>query len=104
MKINQEKLNQLHDWLRKYGPNKYVLVTIVFLIIVFFVGDQSVVNRIRKARQIAELKEQRDAYQKGIEDCQRDILRLQNPDSLERFAREHYYMHTPDEDVYIVED
>ena len=36
--------------------------------------------------------------------AQQEIRTLSNPDSLERYAREHYYMHTPDEDIYLVEE
>jgi cell division protein FtsB len=41
--------------------------------------------------------------QQEIEQAESVIRVLDNVDSLERFAREQYRMHAPNEDVYIVE-
>jgi cell division protein FtsB len=43
-------------------------------------------------------------YREGTEKAMREIQTLSNPDSLERYAREHYYMHTHNEDIYLVEE
>ena len=43
-------------------------------------------------------------YREGAEKAQREIQTLSQPDSLERYAREHYYMHTPNEDIYLVDE
>ena len=43
-------------------------------------------------------------YREATENAQREILLLHNTDSLERYAREHYFMHTPNEDIYLVEE
>ena len=55
-------------------------------------------------REINRLEEQRDMYNEGAARAEQEIRLLQNPDSLERYAREHYYMHTPNEDIYLVEE
>jgi cell division protein FtsB len=43
-------------------------------------------------------------YRKATDKAQREIQALHNTDSLERFAREHYYMHTPNEDIYLIDE
>ena len=98
------------DWLKigkdiyKYIGNKYFLTIAVFAVIMLFAGDQAIIKRMKRARQIHQLEQQRDQYRQLLEEAQHDILKLQNKDSLERFAREQYFMHLPGEDVYVVED
>lgn len=88
--------------IRKWG--KYVITLIAFLVIFLFVGDQSLLHFIRRHREIRHYEEQRDMYLEGAEKAQREIQMLQNPDSLERYAREQYFMHTPNEDIYLVDE
>ena len=91
-----------HIQVNKWG--KYVLTILVFLVVFIFIGDQSLIRFIRRGREIRHLEEQRDMYREGTEKAQREIQTLHQPDSLERYAREHYYMHTPNEDIYLVEE
>jgi len=88
--------------IQKWG--KYVITLLAFLIVFLFVGDQSLIRFFHRHREIRQLEEQRDMYRTETEKAQREILMLQNADSLERFAREHYYMHTPEEDIYLVSE
>jgi cell division protein FtsB len=88
--------------IRKWG--KYVITLLVFAIIYLFVGEQSVLHFIHRRREIRRLEQQRDRYRKATDKAQQEILLLQQPDSLEQYAREHYYMHMSDEDIYLVEE
>ena len=83
---------------------KYVITVLLFAVVFLFIGEQSVVQFVRRGKEIRELEEQRDMYRAEAEKAQREIQTLNQPDSLERFAREHYFMHTPDEDIYLVEE
>ena len=91
----------LYRW-KKYG--KYVLAIAVFAVVMIFFGDQSLINYVKRAREIHHLEEQRDTYREGTQKARHDLNVLQNTDSLERFAREQYYMHADNEDVYLVEE
>lgn len=88
--------------LRKWG--KYVLVLAVFLLVYIFVGDQSLIRFAKRGSEIRQYEQQRDMYLQGTEKAEREIHALNNPDSLERFAREQYLMHAPEEDIYLVEE
>lgn len=88
--------------IQKWG--KYAITLLAFLIVFLFVGDQSLIRFFHRHREIRQLEEQRDMYRTETEKAQREIQMLQNADSLERFAREHYYMHTPEEDIYLVSE
>ncbi len=105
MEENKREFDWALWWIRikKYLLNKYVVTMMIFLFIMLFAGDQSLIHTIRRGREIRQLEQQRDMYRKGIQSAQQGINMLQNTDSLERYAREHYYMHTQNEDVYLVE-
>lgn len=83
---------------------KYVITIVVFLIVYLFIGDQSLIQFARRGREIRQLEQQRDMYREGAKKAERELKTLSHPDSLERFAREHYYMHTPNEDIYLIEN
>lgn len=83
---------------------KYVITMLVFLVVYLFVGEQSMLRFVQRGREIRRLEEQRDRYLEGTEQAQRELQILQQPDSLERFAREQYYMHEKGEDIYLVEE
>ena len=91
-----------HIQVNKWG--KYVLTILVFMVVFIFIGDQSLIRFIRRGREIRHLEEQRDMYRKSTEEAQRQLQMLQQPDSLERYAREQYFMHEKDEDIYLVEE
>lgn len=86
----------------KWG--KYVLTIAAFLVVFVCIGDQCLIHFVRRSREIHRLEEQRDKYLEGTEQAQRELRMLQNSDSLERYAREHYFMHEKGEDIYLVEE
>ena len=88
--------------IRKWG--KYVITVLVFAVVFLFIGEQSLIQFVRRGREIRHLEEQRDMYREGAEKAQREIQTLHQTDSLERYAREQYYMHTSNEDIYLVEE
>ena len=88
--------------IQKWG--KYVLTLIAFLVVFLFIGDQSLIQFVKRGKEIKHLEEQRDMYRSASDKAQREIQTLNQPDSLERYAREQYYMHTPNEDIYLVNE
>ena len=89
--------------MRKLLINKYAIAIYVFALLLFFMGENSLVHYVKRARKIRVVKEQIAQTQEEINDAQSVINTLSNKDSLEHFAREEYRMHAPNEDVYIVE-
>ena len=88
--------------IRKWA--KYVITILVFAVVFLFIGDQSVMHFIRRGKEIRHLEEQRDLYREGAAKAEQEIRTLNQPDSLERYAREQYFMHAPNEDIYLVEE
>ena len=94
-------------WLKikPYIPNRYLLAIGIFCLLMLFAGKDNLIHRFRYNREARELKReirryeaQRDQAAEQLED-----LRL-GTQELEKIAREQYYMHAPDEDVFILED
>lgn len=90
-------------WIGRWLLNKYSITTAIFGIFFLFVGDQSVLKHIQRARQMRSLQQQIDQSRQNIVTYKHELDYISNPDSLERYAREHYNMHTSNEDVYVVE-
>ena len=88
--------------IRKWG--KYAITILVFAVVFLFIGEQSLVQFVRRGREIRHLEEQRDLYREGAEKAQREMNALHQTDSLERYAREQYYMHNSNEEIFIVEE
>ena len=54
-------------------------------------------------QEIDELEANKTYYQEEIKKDQENIKLLKNPDQIEKFAREKYYMKRDSEDIYIIE-
>ena len=97
------KQNDFWRKVRKVLINKYAITLLVFAALFVFIGEQSLINQFSRSREIRKTKETIQRIQKETMESERTLRSLDIPDSLERFAREQYNMHTDREDVYIVE-
>ena len=102
--MNQENKNETKSKLPKWLINKYVIALSLFAVVYLFVGNQSLINRIKYAYEIREKKSELREYKEKIYKTRNDIEALQDPAALERYAREHYYMRADNEDVYIIKE
>ncbi len=83
--------------------NKYVIVLILFLGMIIFFDENSIVSHMESKKQLNELIQQKKYYQERIASDKEKLNDLnQGKEELEKFAREQYYMSKPDEDVFIV--
>ena len=101
--LNDMKQSELWQKIRKVLINKYAITLMVFALLFVFFGDHSLVQYLKRAKKMRAMEEQLVQTQQEIEQAESVIRVLDNVDSLERFAREQYRMHAPNEDVYIVE-
>lgn len=84
--------------------NRYVLGILVFALWVSFFDANSVVNILSARRRVSALEAKRQYYEQRIAEDRERLHDLQTSRvSLERFAREQYYMRRPNEDVFVVE-
>jgi cell division protein FtsB len=100
-------MSAIVNFYKKYirGMNKYVLVVVASLIITFTIGDSNLYVRYKYDEQIRELESEIRAYRKEIEENQKRLDEMRNSkESIERYAREEFFMKKPDEDVFIIVD
>lgn len=96
------KLFTLWNFFRRY---KYLIVTVIFLLIIGLLDENCLVRRASHKYQIAALKAEIERYQAQFEEDTRRLKELDNnPETIEKIARERYLMKRPDEDVFIFEE
>jgi len=87
----------------QFLSNRYVIIIVIFLVWMLFFDENSFLNHHELNKEIDKLEKSTDYYEKNIKKDKKDIEILNNPDSLERFAREEYRMKKKEEDIYIIE-
>ena len=87
----------------KIVSNLYILISIVFFIWIFFIDSNSILVNIKLNKEISELKERKEILENQIQMDKKIISNLQNPDSLEKYAREKLYMKKENEEIFIIE-
>jgi cell division protein FtsB len=95
----------LPEWLRVGLQNKYVAVTVLALVWATFIHDLGLPFVVRESfalskaqQELAEVEARNEALR------QKQATLLSDPQALERFARERYFMRRPNEEVYRIVD
>lgn len=89
----------------KVLKNKYLLVTVFFLVWILFFDANNLLQWYSDMKDVAAQEKQKAYYKEAIQKTDEQLKELRsNRDSLEKFAREQYYFHEPDEEVFIVAD
>ena len=82
---------------------RYVIAGSVFLVWGGFFDDDNLFVKYSQRQEIERLEAEKVALEQGIERDKRKMGELRNNrESLEKFAREEYYMKKPDEVIFIV--
>lgn len=96
------KLLALWDFI---GRHKYLITLLVFGVIIVFLDENSLIQRAKHREEIRELNEEIAKYRKQFEEDTRKLKELtDNPEALEKIAREKYLMKKPNEDIFIFEE
>ena len=70
-----------------------------------FVDSNDLVDQVKLSLKLRNLEKQQQYYLEKIEEVKHDRAELlSNPDLLEKFAREKYFMKKKNEDIYIIEE
>lgn len=93
--------------LKKYlsGRRLFIMITLLFAIWMLFIDDFNVFHRLSLNQKINNLEQQKEYYKNEIKSDSALIKTLKNnPDSMERYAREKYLMKKENEDIFLVVD
>ena len=87
----------------KYSSNFYVLATSFFLFWMIFIDSNNLINQFRLSKKLWDLEDQKEFYlkKKAQVKAEREEL-MSNPELLEKFAREKYFMKKQTEDIYVI--
>jgi cell division protein DivIC len=83
--------------------NRYVIVLVFFTVWMLFLDNTSYIEHRVLNKQLDELEDNKKYYQEEIKKDEENIKNLKNPDQIEKYAREKYYMKRDSEDIYIIE-
>ncbi|WP_445452200.1 FtsB family cell division protein [Flavobacterium sp. 25HG05S-40] len=83
--------------------NRYVIVLVFFSVWMLFLDNTSYMDHRVLDKQLDELEDNKKYYQDEIRKDSENIKLLKNPDQIEKYAREKYYMKRDSEDIYIIE-
>ena len=97
------KQNDFWRKVRKVLINKYAITLYVFAVLFIFIGEQSLINQIKRKREIRKTQMEIQQIKVETEEANNLLQSLDNKDSLERFAREQYKMHTDKETIYLID-
>ena len=84
---------------------KYVVVTVLAVVLIGFVDENSVWHHISNKQYISELEDEIQKYEELNQSNQARIRELDNnPKAIEKIARERYFMKTDEEDIFVLSD
>ena len=89
--------------LLRFVSNKYVWVLLFFIVWMLFLDNYSYFDHRFLDKQINDLETNKQYYLDEIAKDEANIKLLKNPNQIEKYAREKYYMKKDSEDIYIIE-
>lgn len=86
-----------------YLKNKYSITIIVFLVWVLFFDQNNIFYQWDNYQELRSIREENEFYRIEIEKSTNRFKELTtNPKTLEKFAREHYFMKRDNEEVFVI--
>lgn len=96
-------LSDLKETVITLARCKYFIIVCVFLVWIAFVDDDNLIVKYSQTQAIAKLEAEKARLESSIENDKRKMSELRNNrESLEKFAREEYYMKKDNEVIFIL--
>ena len=87
----------------RFISNRYVIIFIGFVVWMIFFDENSFFVDREFNQTIDKLEADKEFYLNEIKRDTQKIKELENPENLDKFAREEYNMKKENEDIYIIE-
>ena len=98
-------MNRWYSFLKFVGRRKYLIVSVFGVVIIGFVGENSIMKHVQNRMLVREMKKEIDAYNAQYEKDEHTLKELQrNPKAITKIAREQYFMKADDEDIFVLSD
>lgn len=82
---------------------KYLVATAVFALVILFIDPNNILVTLKLHRQVAQLHDEEQELREAIVTDSVNAASLQdNPDAIEHYGRENYYMKRNNEDIFVI--
>ena len=96
------RLMTIWSYIRRH---KYLITILAFLVVIIFLDENSLMQRAKHKREISTLNSEIAKYREQYEEDTRRLKEIMdNPEALEKIAREKYLMKKPNENIFIFEE
>ena len=83
--------------------NKYIITTIVLSVWIAFFDKNDIRTQLEFKKEVRQLTGERNYYANEIKSITSDLRELStNPKTLEKFAREKYFMKRDNEEIFVL--
>jgi len=83
--------------------NKYLITLLIFAVWMFFFDRNDMISQYTYSTKVKKLEQERDFYLQQTAEVKKDLTALDsNKNTLEKFAREKYFMKKDNEDIFVV--
>ncbi|MBQ5840201.1 MAG: septum formation initiator family protein [Bacteroidaceae bacterium] len=96
------KFQQVMSSIRHNKVTKYILTIAFFALLIIYVDENSVMNRMGRIKEIETLQNEIADLKAKYEEDTRKLNELEEYEHVVRVAREMYQMKRPDEDIFII--
>ena len=91
-------LQKIPKWLK----NRYAYTIIAFTVWVLFIDQNNILTQYSYHSQLHVLEREKEYFEAAIKKTSKELYDLtENPATLEKFARENYFMKKNNEEVFI---
>lgn len=95
------KAKRTGNWILNH---KCIVFLVFFVAEIGFFDHNSLLSRYRIHRQISEMTSELHRYCQITDNANKQLKDLaENPEAIEKIARERYFMKADDEDIYVLE-
>ncbi len=98
-------MSRIYSILNFIGRKKYLIVIVLGVLLIGFVGENSILKHVQNRMLIRKIQAETDAYEAQYEKDNNTLKELKrNPKAITRIARERYFMKADDEDIFVLSD
>ncbi len=85
--------------------SKYFIVLAIFLVFFLFFDKYNLLSRWETGRNVKDLEKEIKFYEEEIESNKKKVIEMQaGEETLEKYAREQFYLKKDSEDVFIIKE
>ena len=91
-------LDKIPYWLK----NRYAYSIIAFMVWILFIDQNNIITQYNYHAQLNILNGEKEYFEAAIKKTKKELYDLtENPATLEKFARENYFMKKQNEEVFV---